>query len=260
VSPPGGVLAVADDVSGVVSVVAPCLVVVVLVVVLRVVLGSSVRERWRAHRMREPVSGEAYVVSVTEPPDDARTGFYAMQLVVRVVGMAPATVRHQGVARVSAWPEPGMTLPVTVDRADPTRLRVEWDRVPTTRQRAKEAAQRIAAAMGGEPVDPAAPGGWGRFTSNTVVVNGRTIDAGDHPGLREEILRLVGSGDVDGLHEDILAALRARGIDPGAEPEAARPAAEDPAHRLRRLAQLHAEGLIDDAEYQTRRRRIVDGL
>lgn len=40
-----------------------------------------------------------------------------------------------------------MTLPVTVDRADPTKLYVLWDEVGSSRERDVQAAEALAAKM-----------------------------------------------------------------------------------------------------------------
>jgi hypothetical protein len=61
--------------------------------------------------------------------------------------LAPTAV-HYGSHRVpkSKWPRPGMVLPVTVDLADPSRFRIDWDRVPT----GPEAAASLALSLCGE--------------------------------------------------------------------------------------------------------------
>ena len=48
------------------------------------------------------------------------------------------------------WPSPGMSLPVTVDRVDPQRVKIEWDDVASSRDRAQQTAEGMAAAMRGE--------------------------------------------------------------------------------------------------------------
>ncbi|MBR0783149.1 hypothetical protein JQ635_17145 [Bradyrhizobium iriomotense] len=61
--------------------------------------------------------------------------------------LAAAAVRYSGYDVPKAkWPRPGAVLPVTVDLADPTRFRIEWDRVPAGR----EAAEKLAADLRSE--------------------------------------------------------------------------------------------------------------
>jgi hypothetical protein len=40
-----------------------------------------------------------------------------------------------------------MTLPATVDRANPNHVRIEWDELPDARDRARQTAEGLAAAM-----------------------------------------------------------------------------------------------------------------
>jgi hypothetical protein len=48
-----------------------------------------------------------------------------------------------------------MSLPVTVDCADPTRVEVRWEEVPTIEDRRREATEAAAADMRGEGNSPA---------------------------------------------------------------------------------------------------------
>ena len=50
---------------------------------------------------------------------------------------------------VKRWPTPGATLPVTVDLADPTRLKIHWDDVPTGAESAQQQAEQMAEMMKG---------------------------------------------------------------------------------------------------------------
>jgi hypothetical protein len=36
------------------------------------------------------------------------------------------------------------TLPATIDRADPRNMRIEWDEMPTSGERSREAAEGLA--------------------------------------------------------------------------------------------------------------------
>src|SRR4051812_37491363 len=118
-----------------------------------------------------------------------------------------------------------MALPVTVDREDPGSFTIEWDDMPTLRERAQDTAQALAAAMGGESA-----GGFG--TQNVQII-----------------------GDVSALSDEQRAKLRMLGIDPDALAGAAGAGAgadadvpDDGAHddarlaRLERLAALPAQG------------------
>ncbi len=103
----------------------------------------------KSKRMSQPVRGTAQIISATMPADDATSANCRMNLVVSAEGLEPTPVEHTAMASVKRWPSPGMTLPVTVDLADPTRLKIHWDDVQTHDQTSKQQAEQIAAMMRG---------------------------------------------------------------------------------------------------------------
>ena len=103
----------------------------------------------KSKRMSQPVRGTAQVVSASMPPYDATSSNCSMHLVVSAEGLEPTPVEHTAMASVKRWPTPGITLPVTVDLADPTRLKIHWDDVPTGDQTAMQQAEQMAEMMKG---------------------------------------------------------------------------------------------------------------
>ena len=103
----------------------------------------------KSKRMSQPARGTAQVVSASMPPYDATSSNCSMHLVVSAEGLEPTPVEHTAMASVKRWPSPGMTLPVTVDLADPTRLKIHWDDVQTQDQSAMQQAEQIAEMMKG---------------------------------------------------------------------------------------------------------------
>jgi putative oligomerization/nucleic acid binding protein len=103
----------------------------------------------KSKRMKQPVRGTAQVVSATMPAEDATSSHCSMSLVVSAEGLEPTPVEHTAMASVKRWPSPGMTVPVTVDLADPTRLKIHWDEVQTNRQSAMQQAEQMAEMMKG---------------------------------------------------------------------------------------------------------------
>ena len=122
----------------------------------------GIRSKWRAGHMKDPVSGVFRVSDWydahphSSPPDTRLTG------VIIADGLPPtpaeAPVDHRG-----KWAGRD-ELPVTVDRADPSNFRIEWDQVvtpdwqATARQRAFDEATKLAggeAAIGMPPAGPA---------------------------------------------------------------------------------------------------------
>ena len=103
----------------------------------------------RSKRMSQPVRGAAQVVSATMPAPDSTSSNCLMSLVVSAEGLEPTPVEHTAMAKNKRWPSPGMTLPVTVDLADPTRLKIHWDDVQTNRQTSMQQAEQMAEMMKG---------------------------------------------------------------------------------------------------------------
>ena len=73
-----------------------------------------------------------------------------MQLVVQGEGVALTAVEFEGLVHRKRWPQPGMTLPVTVDPANPQSVSIEWDEVPDSRDRSRANAEAMAAMMRGD--------------------------------------------------------------------------------------------------------------
>lgn len=78
-----------------------------------------------------------------------------MHLVVSAEDLEPTPVEHSAMVSVKRWPTPGITLPVTVDLADPTRLKIDWDDVQTNKQTAMQQAEQMAEMMRGRAGAPA---------------------------------------------------------------------------------------------------------
>jgi hypothetical protein len=109
-------------------------------------------------RMTDPVRGTAQVVSCSA---NRGRGVYQschLQLVVSAEGVPATAVEQQTLVHRSRWPMPGMVLPATIDRANPHNVRIEWDELPDARDRARQTAEQMAAAMRTQqPPAPPAP-------------------------------------------------------------------------------------------------------
>jgi hypothetical protein len=121
-------------------------VVSVLVVLLAV--GPRLVTSWfRTRRMADPVEGTLQVTASSGPSGRSMYTNYRLHGVVTAPGLPATPVEHTGVARNTKWPYPGTNLPVLVDRRDPTRLRIRWDRLPTSSQTAASYTERVAQAL-----------------------------------------------------------------------------------------------------------------
>jgi hypothetical protein len=234
----------------------------------------------KSHHMEDPVRGTAYVVSASMPDPTATTENYQMTLVVQADGVPATTVQHSGMASTGKWPQPGETLPVTIDRKDPTRVKIEWDEMKTSQQQGIDQAQQMAdmlrkANPAGSPA-PATSGAAGAASvfgapastsfgrGSTVVIAGHTIDSIAFPGVPQEMMALVAQhrGDPVALRAGIMDLFAKHGIQvptmtamtPAAAP------AQDPATRLHELDSLHQQGLVTDDEYAAQRKHIIEGV
>ena len=176
----------------------------------------------KSKRMSQPAQGTAQVVSASMPPYDASSANCSLHLVVSAEGLEPTPVEHTAMASVKRWPTPGVTLPVTVDLADPTRLKIHWDDVPTGDQSAMQQADQMAEMM---------KGGVG----------------GTGPGARDGHQRGDrGAGDAAGRR--------------GAAGQHAEPAADDVAGQIEKLSKLHDSGSLSDEEFADAKRKLLEDL
>ncbi|SFO22204.1 hypothetical protein SAMN05216330_102272 [Bradyrhizobium sp. Ghvi] len=102
-------------------------------------------------RITNPVDGWLEVVACSPFPDaGGEMVLYPrceIDGVITAERLAATAVQYSGHdVPKRKWPHPGMMLPVTVDLADPTRFRIEWDLVST----GPEAAEKLAAQLRGE--------------------------------------------------------------------------------------------------------------
>jgi hypothetical protein len=185
-------------------------------------IGDSIRGR----RMKDPVEGTAQVVGSTQPPDSATSSNVNLNLVVQAEGIPATSVEHSCMAPTKKWPWPGATLPVTIDRADPSRLRVRWDDVPDANEVAKQRTEALAAQMNAGGAGQAGLGGTDvseLIDSIRQAIPGAQISAQGMPGLQ--------------------------GTTAGGE--------EDKVGQLERLAKLHESGALTDKEFEREKARIL---
>ena len=117
-------------------------------------LGKMLNKALPGIRMQDPVRGEAEVVACSDYHGEGIKQSCTMELVIHGDGVPPTRHQHLGLVHRYKWPAPGMTLPVTVDRADPAKMLILWDEVQDSRERDAQAAEALAARMrreGGRP-------------------------------------------------------------------------------------------------------------
>jgi hypothetical protein len=152
----------------------------------------------KSKRMKQPVRGAAQVVSASLPPYNATSSNCSMHVVVSAEGLEPTPVEHSAMVSVKRWPTPGMTLPVTVDLADPTRLKIDWDDVQDNEQTYMQQAEQMAEMMKGGAGATAQGAGMdlGAAIQQAAAAAGQQAKpaAGDVAGQIEKLSRLHDSG------------------------------------------------------------------
>jgi hypothetical protein len=188
-------------------------------------LGDS----FKAMRMKDPVDGTAQVVGSTQPPDNATSSNVNLNVVVQAEGVEATSVEFSCIAPAKKWPFPGTTLPVTVDRADPTRIKVRWDDVPKSGDVAKQQADALAAAMSQGGAAPGVTGAGGADVNQIVAALQQSM-----PG----------------------AQVNVQGAE-GATPAAPAGDDDDRVAQLERLAKLKESGALSEQEFEREKARIL---
>lgn len=97
------------------------------------------------NRIKDPVDAEYRLTSCSSSSPGAAYSNCRMEGVVTGPGVGPIAVEYNTLAApTKKWPQPGQTLPVTVDREDPTRLKVRWADMPTNRELGRQYAAQQA--------------------------------------------------------------------------------------------------------------------
>lgn len=97
--------------------------------------------------MADPVEG-VFLVTASAMP--SRNSLYHMTRITGVIsgeGIEPTAAQFSGLIKTSNWPSPGSSLPAIVDRADPRKFAIQWDKVGGSGDRALDKAEALAAAM-----------------------------------------------------------------------------------------------------------------
>jgi hypothetical protein len=107
-------------------------------------------------KLKDPVEGTARVVSCSGGSyENAAYSRCWMSLVLSAPGVEPYPVETTKLVRSTKHPHPGVVLPVTIDRSRPDRFEIDWDRVPTRKEVARQQTEEAAEAMrsGGTAAD-----------------------------------------------------------------------------------------------------------
>jgi hypothetical protein len=209
-------------------------------------------DMFKGARMKDPVRGQAQVVSCSMNRGDGIWQNCHLQLVVQGEGVPATSAEHNELIHRNKWPSPGMALPITIDRANPAKFKIEWGEVQDSRDRAAANADALAAMMRGEGAQGGGFAGFGGANIRVVNASGR---------------------DPRTLSEEQKAKLRMRGVDPDAlaqqqgfgpaPPQEAVADSHDEVDeqlaRLAKLGQLRDQGVLTPEEFEQQKRRILEG-
>lgn len=200
-------------------------------------------------RMHDPVRGTATVVSSSSSLDSIGEGVASwigctLTCVLQADGITAQTAHERALTSpTNRWPYPEVVLPITVDRADPSSWVVHWGEMATARQANDAQAEALAASMHGEPGAPGALPGRANFTGVNVV------DASGDPALRGQVLGLLKAQGVD------VDGMRSGAASPSADSSGSGP--DEQLARLQKLGELHASGVLTDAEFEAQKAKIL---
>ncbi len=191
--------------------------------------------------MKDPVEGTAQVVSCTGYHGEGVMQNCRMQLVVEAEGIEPTAVEHNALVHNRKWPHPGMVLPAKIDRANPKKVKLDWDAVQDSREQAQGSAEAIAAARRGE-------GGGAAGMGGPQVIN---LSGGDLSNLSDEQRQKLAALGVDPA---ALAAAGAAG-DGGGDGDGG----EDRLDQLQKLADLKERGALTEKEFEAEKKKLLGG-
>lgn len=96
--------------------------------------------------------------------------------VLSAPGLDLFTARFHGSAPVEKLPAPGLVLPVTVDRADPTHFTIEWDQVQAVPDAVARQPHASAIAEDADPPHAHSPApGWDRATATILTCHNAKV-------------------------------------------------------------------------------------
>lgn len=225
-------------------------------------------------RIDDPVRGTAVVVAISSPPDHASSFNCSMNLTVSPEGMDPYALEYSCMVSAKKYPWPGRTLPVTVDRHDPSHLRIEWDEVETGDDRGRQAAEQMAAAL---KARQAGGGGTAGGAGPPVVVGGgQAINVPPGTDPADYVKQMFPGAQGEEMAEKVRQAMAMAaqwqqggagtafpGVGgtmpaiPGAAPAGG---GTDPVAQIEKLAKLRDAGILSAEEFEESKKRLLEDL
>jgi hypothetical protein len=187
-------------------------------------------------RMKDPVRGTAQVVAASIPPRGvAGWSNCSLDLVVKAEGIQSyAKQMTSWMTPTSKWPYAGQTLPVTIDRADPDKVKIEWDVVRTSDEIGRAEAERIAESM--------------QQHTGASPSSGRPEEIPPEAAAIVDQLKQIFPDAAVSVGEPVAVDLS------GALAAAS---GDDSVSQLERLAKLHESGALTDEEFEAAKAQVL---
>jgi hypothetical protein len=84
---------------------------------------------WLWNRLRHPVEGVLHVEWCSRVDRSDLRGPCTIVYTINAPGTEPVSAQRIFDVSTAQWPHPGQDLPVTFDRARPSRIAIHWDQV-----------------------------------------------------------------------------------------------------------------------------------
>jgi len=167
---------------------------------------------------------------------------------VQADGVPATSVRLHEIVSTKRWPFPGTVLPVQVDRANPEKVKVLWDKVPSHEESAQADADALAAMMRGETPPGSTPPGF-----DPTMLSGSTGD------IVSQLQQMFPGAHIQVEGTSMTAPASGAAWAPPTPGATQDDFDDDRIEALERLATLHASGALTDAEFAAEKRRVLGG-
>ena len=192
-------------------------------------------------KMKDPVSGTGRVVDNDGLNSIPGQSLHCpLDLIVEAEGIPAYSVHITVRPKTGKWPEIRQTLPVIVDRSDPSRVEIVWDQIPSLQERIEQGrAHRLDVAR--------------------QSLTGESVPSVPSAGSPQDLMRQAIADPAAFI--EMMRSQRGASLppppDPGTPGAPIAPTPTDPIDQLAKLADLRDRGVVTEHEFQAQKRRIL---